>query len=87
MRFIHSEFPCSNRNLCVLIPQEYILNRGTESEIQGWTIKCSVIQTLVDTQSTTRQVFGDPYFMKLRAYTLEGVFYSPTETEVATMEL
>jgi len=67
--------------------QEYILNRETESEIQGWTIKYSVIQTLVDTPTTTRQVFGDPYFMKLRAYSLEGVFYSPTETEVATMEL
>jgi len=67
--------------------QEYILNRETESEVQGWTGKYSVIQTLVDVPASTRHVFGDPYFMKLRAYVLEGVLFSPTETEVATMEL
>ena len=63
------------------------MNRATESEIQGWTGKYSVIQTMVDAPTLTRLTFGDPYFMKLRAYVLEGVFYTPTETEVATMEL
>jgi len=67
--------------------QEYILNRETESEIQGWTAKYSVVQTLVDAAASTRQIFGDPYFMKLRAYVLEGVFFTPAETEVATMEV
>ena len=67
--------------------KEYILNRETESEIQGWTAKYSVVQTLVDAAASTRQIFGDPYFMKLRAYVLEGVFFTPAETEVATMEL
>ena len=62
------------------------MNRETESEVQGWTGKYSVIQTLVDSPASTRQVFGDPYFMKLRAYILEGVLFTPTETEVATME-
>ena len=42
---------------------------------------------MVDAPTLTRLTFGDPYFMKLRAYVLEGVFYTPTETEVATMEL
>jgi len=67
--------------------QEYIVNRETESEIQGWTAKYAVVNALVNTPETTRQVFGDPYFMKLRGYLLEGVFYHPTETEVATMEM
>ena len=62
------------------------MNRETESEIRGWSAKYSVVQTLVDSASSTRQIFGDPYFMKLRAYSLEGVFFTPTETEVATME-
>jgi len=66
--------------------QEYILNRETESEIRGWSAKYSVVQTLVDSAAFTRQIFGDPYFMKLRAYSLEGVFYTPAETDVATME-
>ena len=63
------------------------MNRETESEIQGWTAKYAVVNALVNTPETTRQVFGDPYFMKLRGYLLEGVFYHPTETEVATMEM
>lgn len=67
--------------------QEYIVNRETESEIRGWSAKYAVVNALVKAPELTRQVFGDPYFMKLRGYLLEGVFYHPTETEVATMEM
>ena len=63
------------------------MNRETESEIVGWSAKYNVIKAMVQTPETTRRVFGDPYFIKLRAYLLDGVFYHPTETEVATMEM
>jgi len=67
--------------------QEYILNRETESEIRGWSAKYNVVNALVRAADTTRRIFGDPYFIKLRGYLMDGVFYHPTETEVATMEM
>ena len=63
------------------------MNRETESEIRGWSAKYNVVNALVRAADTTRRIFGDPYFIKLRGYLMDGVFYHPTETEVATMEM
>jgi len=65
--------------------QEYLVNRSTESELDGWMAKYNLIKAMVDAPST-RNVFGDPFFLKLRGYVLDGPIYKETEMDVATME-
>lgn len=67
--------------------QEYILNRSTESEFEGWNAKFEIIKTMVEASQVTRNVFGDPYFVRLKGYILEGALFQSVETEVATMEM
>ncbi len=61
---------------------EYLLNRSTESTKEAKEEKYNVVQTLVESP-TVQEVFGQPYYTKLRLYEKEGPFYVLTEAAVA----
>ncbi|XP_071949098.1 26S proteasome non-ATPase regulatory subunit 5-like [Antedon mediterranea] len=61
---------------------EYLLNRSTENDKSGKDAKYKIIETLVDSPTTSTH-FGAPYLIKLKKFKNEGPFYVQTETEVA----
>ncbi len=61
---------------------EFLLNRGTEKTKEGKEAKYNVVKTLVDSP-TTVDVFGQPYFVRLKVFEREGPFYIQAEAAVA----
>uniref|UniRef100_A0A914UZ21 26S proteasome non-ATPase regulatory subunit 5 n=1 Tax=Plectus sambesii TaxID=2011161 RepID=A0A914UZ21_9BILA len=61
---------------------EHLLNRGTESEVNGRRTKYEIVKTLVDS-TTIGDAFEAADVMKLRAYEKQGAFFVPIETQVA----
>ena len=61
---------------------EYLLNRSTENSKEGKEGKYNIVKTLVESP-TVQEVFGQPYYMKLKVYEREGPFYILAEAAVA----
>ena len=61
---------------------EYLLNRSTENSKEGKEAKYNIVKTLVESP-TVQDIFGQPYFLKLKVYVREGPFYILTEAAVA----
>ncbi|XP_077987058.1 26S proteasome non-ATPase regulatory subunit 5-like [Glandiceps talaboti] len=61
---------------------EYLLDRSTEHEKSGKEMKYSIVKALVES-STTGEVFGRPYLLRLKEYLREGPFYVRVQSEVA----
>ena len=68
-----SEFPGFN---------EYLLDRSTEKTKEGKESKFQIVKSLAESP-TTLNIFGQPYYVKLKAYFLQGPLYVQTETQVA----
>lgn len=64
---------------------EYLLNRATENTKEGKEGKYDIVKTLVESP-TTAQIFGQPYFVRLKVYEREGPFYVQAEAAVAIEE-
>ncbi|XP_074655352.1 26S proteasome non-ATPase regulatory subunit 5-like [Tubulanus polymorphus] len=61
---------------------EYLLNRSTEFDKRGKEMKYAIVRTLVDSP-TAQEIFGNPFYLRLREYANEGAFYVRAETQVA----
>ncbi len=61
---------------------EYLLDRSTEKTKEGKEGKFDVVTVLVDSP-TAKDIYGTPYFMRLKEYHREGRFYIRTEAAVA----
>ena len=68
-----SEFPGFN---------EYLLDRSTEKTKEGKESKFQIVKSLAESP-TTLNIFGQPYYVKLKAYFLQGPLYVQAETQVA----
>lgn len=75
--------PWGQRNLNNIATfHEYILDRSTENTKEGKEGKFEIVKTLVESP-TAMDIFGTPYFMKLRAYHQDGPFFVQAESAVA----
>ncbi|KAK6195800.1 hypothetical protein SNE40_001155 [Patella caerulea] len=61
---------------------EFLLNRSTETSKEGRDSKYLVIQTLVNSPTTT-EIFGRPYYVKLFEYYQQGAYFVRAQAEVA----
>ncbi len=62
--------------------KEYLLNRSTEATKEGKEGKYHIVKTLTNSP-TVQEIFGQPYFIKLKTYENEGPFYVLAEAAVA----
>ncbi|XP_013402299.1 26S proteasome non-ATPase regulatory subunit 5 isoform X1 [Lingula anatina] len=62
---------------------EYLLDRSTETTKEGKDGKFEIVKTLVESP-TAVEIFGQPYFLRLRTYHKEGPYYVRTESSVAS---
>lgn len=61
---------------------EYLLDRSTEKVKEGKDSKFEIIKVLADSPTTVEE-FGQPYYVKLKAYVLAGPYFVQTQSEVA----
>ena len=75
--------PWGQKKLCEFPGfNEYLLDRSTEKAKEGKESKFEIVRTLAESP-TTQDIFGQPYFVQLKAYFLQGAFYVQTESQVA----
>ena len=61
---------------------EYLLDRSTEKFKEGKEAKFEIIRILVDSP-TSMDIFGRPFYMKLKQYVNEGPFFVQAQAQVA----
>ena len=61
---------------------EYLLDRSTEKTKEGKESKFEIVKALAESP-TTLNIFGQPYYVKLKAFYLQGPLYVQTESQVA----
>lgn len=61
---------------------EYILDRSTEKVKEGKDVKFGIVKILAESP-TVADIFGQPFYVKLKALCLQGPFYVEAQSEVA----
>ena len=61
---------------------EYILNRSTEKTKETKQSKFEIVKVLANSP-TSREIFGEPYYVKLTAHFKQGPFFVQVQSEVA----
>ena len=65
--------------------KEYLLDRAVETTKEAKEAKFEVVRVLAESP-TTRDVFGDPYYVQLMEFYRQGPFYVRAQAEVAFEE-
>ena len=64
---------------------EFLLDRSTESSREGKEAKYEIINTL-STSPTIIEVFGRPFYVRVREFCNQGAFYVRAQADIAFEE-